>query len=244
MKRTRKLTRRVACLVVAVGLLGLVPGMAAADDSTTRECVSAPLVKTPTIDLGVVRIPGRSNPSICVTWDNELEGTPTITFLQPCAQLCVVVRVSNAKVEQEVKVEVSYSEDGRRQQQVIHPSRVSADPDTLDRCFSIHDEGTADPCRFSLTAPTNLEAVGGQAKVKLAWESSRSNDGTAEVAGYEIYRSTTGEEGSFLLLTTVPDLSFTDKWVNSGQTYWYYVVSIDTEGKRSSGSNVASATPR
>jgi fibronectin type 3 domain-containing protein len=93
------------------------------------------------------------------------------------------------------------------------------------------------------TAPTNLVAKGVKAKVSLSWTASTDAGGSG-LAGYEIWRSTTGASGAFSLLNKTTGTSYTDSAVSRGRTYTYYVVAFDGAGNRSSSSNTASASPR
>ena len=73
-----------------------------------------------------------------------------------------------------------------------------------------------------------------QHKVELSWGPSGST-----VTGYRVYR----DEGSgFAPLTSViPDLTYMDATVVSGNTYHYAVTAVDSAGAESSFSNLASA---
>jgi titin len=80
------------------------------------------------------------------------------------------------------------------------------------------------------TAPTKLKATVAKGKVNLAW--TGSTDGGSGVAGYRVYRSSTGLEGSFMLLTTTASTSAS---VNapSGVALWYRVSAYDVAGNES-----------
>jgi fibronectin type 3 domain-containing protein len=61
--------------------------------------------------------------------------------------------------------------------------------------------------------------------VTITWNASKS-----QVAGYNVYRES--QPGGPVKLTTsiVSDTQFTDKTVEAGQTYSYYVTSVDFKG--------------
>jgi fibronectin type 3 domain-containing protein len=62
------------------------------------------------------------------------------------------------------------------------------------------------------------------------------------VAGYHIYRATSG--GSFALLNSSVNLptTYTDTTAQAGATYDYEVMSVDASGVESTPSNVYTAT--
>jgi hypothetical protein len=55
------------------------------------------------------------------------------------------------------------------------------------------------------TVPTKLKASVAKSKINLTW--TGSTDRGSGVAGYRVYRSSTGLEGSFTLLTTTTSAS-------------------------------------
>lgn len=71
--------------------------------------------------------------------------------------------------------------------------------------------------------------------VQLNWNAPSSTSDS--IAGYEVYREAAG--GSYAALNTSPDAatSYTDSGVQSGTTYNYYVVSVDSAGNQSGASN-------
>jgi hypothetical protein len=75
--------------------------------------------------------------------------------------------------------------------------------------------------------------------VSLTWTASTS----ANIAGYNVYRSTTSggpytQLNASLLTTT----SYTDNSVTAGQTYYYVATSVDTSNDQSAYSNQAQTT--
>ena len=89
-------------------------------------------------------------------------------------------------------------------------------------------------------APTGLAAVGGTDQVSLTWNAN----GESDLAGYNIYRSTTSG-GTYTKLNGawLTQASYTDSTVTGGTTYYYVVTAVDTSGNISADSAEASATP-
>jgi fibronectin type 3 domain-containing protein len=77
--------------------------------------------------------------------------------------------------------------------------------------------------------------------VNLTWDAPASS--ADPVAGYHVYRST-GTTGSFQRLTTSANVptTYSDKTVQSGQTYRYTVTSVDASGGESGDSNLFTVT--
>jgi fibronectin type 3 domain-containing protein len=74
--------------------------------------------------------------------------------------------------------------------------------------------------------------------VTLSWVAS-----TSTVVGYNIYRGTVSG-GPYALLNSTPtsSLTYTDMAVTAGQTYYYVVTAVDSNGMESIVSNEVSAT--
>src|SRR5256712_6336722 len=89
------------------------------------------------------------------------------------------------------------------------------------------------------SAPQNLQATGGNARVSLSWQAPSSNGGSA-ITYYKIYRS--NSSGTEVYLTTRGNVtSYTDLAVTNGNTYFYKVSALNSIGE-SPKSNEASAT--
>lgn len=75
--------------------------------------------------------------------------------------------------------------------------------------------------------------------VSLSWTASTS----ADVTGYNIYRSTTsGGTYSKINSSLVATTSYTDSTVSAGQTYYYVATAVNSSNQESGYSNQASAT--
>ncbi|MBN1788398.1 MAG: carbohydrate-binding protein [Sedimentisphaerales bacterium] len=89
-------------------------------------------------------------------------------------------------------------------------------------------------------APTGLSATAGDATVSLDWD----DNGEADLAGYDIYRSVTSGSGyvqqNSSLLTSS---DYTDNTVVNGVTYYYVVLAVDMSDNESDYSAQVSATP-
>ena len=89
--------------------------------------------------------------------------------------------------------------------------------------------------------PSGLVATGGDTSVGLTWTSNTDPD----LAGYNIYRTTTTGVGyAKLNQTLAQSSSYLDGAVSNGTTYYYAVSAVDTSGNESAKSMEASATPQ
>jgi fibronectin type 3 domain-containing protein len=92
------------------------------------------------------------------------------------------------------------------------------------------------------SATMSLSGSGAQQSthtVGLAW-----TDSTTTVAGYNVYRGTNtgGPYVSKLTGSPVTSTQFTDSGLQSGQTYYYVVTAVDSNGVESVYSNQATAS--
>jgi hypothetical protein len=156
----------------------------------------------------------------------------------------VVVR--NLSVTVDATVTVSYSLDGKAQPPlpVATGSTTLAPLSGVHNCvLSYHQPGTPDPCEDGISNPANLKATPGRGRIGLTWGRSFAF-GESSVAGYEISRSATGAEGTFAPIATTTDLSFVDRRIPRGTTYYYTVAAFDSANVRSGASDPASATAK
>lgn len=209
-------------------------------------CVPIP-ISTSAKDVHVgtthVHVAGRNEAKVCVISDSKLNGTPTVTPYNNCGTGCFAVRVADINVSADLKVELTYKEDGE-------PKSISYDPDPIDLgrdleeiCVSNHDAGTPDPCVITLTSPNSLKAKGGPGEVSLRWSPGGEAYEREVQATYEIWRGTGSELDTFEKIAEgVAETRFLDSGLARKTTYSYFVVAVDAEGNRSGGSNMASAT--
>jgi hypothetical protein len=91
------------------------------------------------------------------------------------------------------------------------------------------------------SAPTNLQAIAGNAQVTLTW-SVPTSDGGATITGYKLYKGIAqGQETEMITIGSAS--SYADTAVANDQTYYYYVTAINAVGE-STPSNEVSATPK
>jgi hypothetical protein len=91
------------------------------------------------------------------------------------------------------------------------------------------------------TAVILMSGTGTPPLVELSWNAP--SDSTDPVAGYNVYRAPTGTSGFQMLNSSaVPETTYTDNTVRSGQTYDYIVESVDQDGVESIPSNLISLT--
>ena len=89
-------------------------------------------------------------------------------------------------------------------------------------------------------APTGLAATPGNDTVSLDW----SDNGEADMNGYNVYRSTTQGSGyGKLNVALVADSNYIDSDVNNGTPYYYVVTAVDINDHESVYSIEAPATP-
>jgi len=240
---------RRALGIVLVGMLMLPiaasAGVIGGSADTTTMCVPLP-ISTDAKDIHIgdkhIHVPGRTDPKVCVTLDHEVQGTPTVTRYDSCGNSCFAVRVSDVRAYADVKVEVTYKEDGQ-------PMSVPVDPDPIDLtrevdeiCVSNHSAGTPDPCVFTITSPSDLRAKGGVRQVNLRWNAAEEAYGRDLDTSYEVWRSTSEDLETFEPVATSVETRFVDSDLAKQTTYYYFVVAVDQKGNRSGGSNLASAT--
>jgi len=90
-------------------------------------------------------------------------------------------------------------------------------------------------------APLNLTATGGESVVWLNWDDNHE----PELAGYNVYRSTTSGSGYVKVNSSlVTDSNYTDSGLTDGIVYYYVVTAVDTNNNESRYSSEASASPR
>jgi hypothetical protein len=101
---------------------------------------------------------------------------------------------------------------------------------------------SATPTDVPPAAPTGLSASASDSQVSLNWD----DNGETDLAGYNVYRSTT-EGGPYTQIATLVATSdYLDLGVVNGTTYYYVVTAVDLATpvpNESGNSNEASATP-
>ncbi|MDP9067051.1 MAG: fibronectin type III domain-containing protein [Actinomycetota bacterium] len=238
--------------IITMALLAVpAVGYAAAGNSKKSNgpepvCVPLP-VSTDAKDIHIgtthIHVPGLKDIRGCVTANEKVSGTPTVTSYSNCGSACFAVRVADVNASADLKVELLYKEDGTQKSVAVDPDPVDVARDVEEVCISNHAAGTPDPCVVTLTSPSNLKAKGGSKQVALRWSAAGEAYGRQVSTTYEVWRSTTGELDSFeMIAEQVTDTSFLDTALARRTTYSYFVVAVDESGNRSGGSNVATAT--
>ncbi len=90
-------------------------------------------------------------------------------------------------------------------------------------------------------APLDLRATGGNGEVHLEWNPPDENGGSV-ITEYRIYRGTSSGGETYLAEVNGSSLSYTDRSVTNGVTYYYYVTAVNSAGE-SENSNEVNATP-
>ncbi|HZC66120.1 MAG TPA: cellulase family glycosylhydrolase [Candidatus Dormibacteraeota bacterium] len=88
---------------------------------------------------------------------------------------------------------------------------------------------------FELSAPANVSAKAGNAKVALSWSAANG------ASSYHVKRATTSG-GSYTQIATASGTSYTDGGAKNGQTYYYVISSVDATAE-SGNSEEVGATP-
>lgn len=232
-------------VVIATGLIGLLlaPHAAFADPPSehVQTCQAVP-AGTPGITVLGKRVPAISNIQVCVTSDTIAEVVPVVTNQAACGSPCFTVEIAGLNVEETLALKIDLSLDGQMQEIALNPATIGVDPANSGRLCVI-GVGTPDPCTDRVLPPTNLAAAPGRrgkaGQVALNWSPATSTQST--IAGYQIWRSSSNEPGTFEAVGTSTSTSFVDTGLNKGASYWYYVVAWDGNGNYSPASNTASA---
>jgi hypothetical protein len=88
------------------------------------------------------------------------------------------------------------------------------------------------------TQPQNLVASEAYRSITLSWSAS-TDEGGSGLAGYTVWRSTSGAPGTFGWIATVTGTSYTDAGLKKKAKYWYAVVAHDNAGNHSTPSVVS-----
>jgi fibronectin type 3 domain-containing protein len=133
---------------------------------------------------------------------------------------------------------------------------VSVNPGATTAGFNVAVAVVSTPQKVTLTASTNGSSQTdvmllnsssssssdptSQHEVDLTWDAPATSANS--LAGYHIYRST-GDGSGFQLVTSSiePQTAYVDTTVQSGQSYDYYVKSVDAAGVESVPSNTTTA---
>lgn len=233
--------RSIAVTVALAAALPLAGATATAAAFEPEECAAVPAGVNNQTVLGQ-EIPGVKDVRLCVRADQSVSGEPQIRHYQGCGSPCFVLVIRDLEVAFDVQVTAGYTLGGKPQSPIPVGATQKVEPlgDTHQCIYSYWE--TYNPCRDGVSTPAGLTAQGGRAKVTLSWRKSFAF-GESNVLGYEILRSATGEDGSFVPVGTTAELSFTNGRLPAG-TYWYSVVALDDRGNRSGMATPVSATTK
>lgn len=129
---------------------------------------------------------------------------------------------------------------------------TSAGADTLN--FDLYAHNPHKSCTFSdshfysinvqdkPSEPRNLQATWGDSFVELTWQLP-SSDGGVRLTGYNIHRGTSAGVKPKTLVDSVSasTFSYNDTSVTNGQTYYYYIVAVNSIGNSDPSSEVSAA---
>ena len=218
---------------------------AALEDVAVSECVVAPVSVGGFTILGSHRIEGISDLKVCVDAGARAGVVPQVVNQPDCGSPCFTIEVRNLDIAADEKIEITMKRDGVAAQPITfdpEPVNPTSGNETGRICVIGHG-GPPDPCAERLTTPKSLTAQPARTKMTLGWSPSQDT-GDGDITGYELWRSTTGEEASFVYVATFPNTSAADTGLTRKQQYWYYVVAVDADGHRSTASNIATATTK
>jgi fibronectin type 3 domain-containing protein len=85
-----------------------------------------------------------------------------------------------------------------------------------------------------------LSGSGNPHQVALSWQAPSSS--SVPIAGYNVYRAPGGTSSFAVVGSMDAQTAYTDTSVLGGQTYNYYITSVDSAGTESSPSNTTTVT--
>lgn len=218
-------------LVFVTAAVAWIPGAGAAA-AKRPECVSVPAGINNQSVLGH-DVPGIKDVKICVHTDAGVTGQPQVRHYEGCGDPCFAVVVRDLAAAFDVQLSVSYTLGGTPQPAESLGIKQTIKPlEGTHQCVYSHYDGGYNPCRDGVSAPSNLEALGRKSKITLEWDKAFAF-GDSSVGHYEVLRSATGEEGSYVPIATTTNLTVTDSGLPAATTYWYTVAAIDDRGNRS-----------
>ncbi|MFN2595358.1 MAG: hypothetical protein ABR579_10780 [Actinomycetota bacterium] len=228
-------------MVVAV-LVGASSTALAGPATGVSTCQAVP-VATPGITLLGKRVPSVSGIKVCVNSNTGAEVVPVVENQPACGSPCFAIRIDGLAVDEDITASVALSIDGETQVTTIDPGHIGVNP-MPETSLCVVGVGTPDPCTDRVLPPTDVSARAnrkGARRVALTWTAATATDNTT-VAGYQVWRSTSGEDGTFQQIGTSTTTDFADQLVSKGHSYWYYVVAWNSAGHYSPASEVVTAT--
>jgi hypothetical protein len=211
------------------------------ESTPTEACESVP-VTVPGITVAGQRVKNVEDVEVCVQAGASVGVVPVIKDQPQCGNPCMTIEITGLNANVDPGVRITMTRDGEPEEIKYDIDPVAVGDSTRWCLIGI---GTPDPCVERITTPTDLKATQGRKAgvLRLAWGAS-TNTGNAGVTGYEIYRSDTGIEGTFVPVGTSTTTSFVQTGLQSQTTYFYYVIALDGEGNHSEDSNIAQGTTK
>jgi hypothetical protein len=229
--------------VTAIALPGA--AIAAPDGPPVSTCQTLP-VATPGITILGQRVPAAKDVTACVVSNTAVAAIPVMVEQPECGSPCFTVEIEGLTVSANVGVVVRFKRDGQQEEISHETGPLGADPGPGSNLCVI-GVGTPDPCTDRVTTPKDLTALAKARKagsrIDLTWGASKATR-KSTVVGYQVWRSLTGQPGSFEQIGASTTTAFSDTAITRDTTYWYYVVAWDDAGRYSPASNTASATAR
>jgi hypothetical protein len=228
-------------------MTALVPpaALAGPGEYPVSSCQALP-VGTPGVSVLGQRIPSATDVTACISATTTADAVPAVVHQPECGNPCFSVEIHGLRVSEDVRIAVRFKIDGQQREIVHQTGPVSANPSPTSNLCVI-GVGTPDPCTDRVTTPGRLTAVAkasrSASRIDLAWAASKGTR-RSTVVGYQVWRSVTGEAGTFEQIATSTTTTYADSAITPGTTYWYYVIAWDDGGRYSPASNTASATAK
>ena len=92
-------------------------------------------------------------------------------------------------------------------------------------------------------APGTLQVSVGKDSVTLTWTPSTDNGGSP-ITGYKIYRGTSLDNMEYITTVSASTTTYKDTAVKPGETYYYKVSGLNSEGESSTGAAVSGSVPK
>lgn len=240
-RKGTKSIKGMATVVAVFAAVSITAGRASAGiDDPTDKCLPLP-VKTNNQTILGQEVPGVRDVVLCWKADHALAGEPQLRNYEGCGDPCFAIVVRDLKVAFNIQLSARYTLGGQPQGPIPVGASQTVEPlSGTHQCIYSYWE-YYNPCKDGVSIPANLKAAPGTGKVQLSWSKSFAF-GDSKVAGYEVLRSASGAEDSFLPIGTTTALSFTDLGLQSGETFWFSVVAFDDKGNRSGMADPVSVT--
>lgn len=241
------MTKRVVAALGALALLAMAcggsddPNPAAFTRPGVDACETVP-AQVPGISVVGQRLESVEDVKVCVKADVEAKAVPVLKNQPDCGNPCFTIEIAGFAIDGDARVAVTYARDGKAADPISYdPEPVGVGPDTGRIC--VIGVGSPDPCVERITTPKTPTVSAMKRKLRVGWGPS-TDTGGGPLAGYEVWRSDTGAEGTFTLLTSTASTSHLDQGLSKGQTAYYFVVAYDTDGNHSAASEVVSGTAK